>query len=105
MSKMNIEDFYKQKVVKLIEFSINNKNFYINQALNASNMNPSEFFITGQGIYLNGADLNDDISRNELRDWHLKPEALFSYMALKEFEHSVKTAHRAHITCSSRDLI
>lgn len=63
--------------------------------MNASGMGLSEFIAVGTSIYINGPDVGHDMSIHEVMDWHLTPEALFSYMALKEFEHSVKAASDA----------
>lgn len=92
---MNLEELNEQRIVKLIAFSIGKRNFTAADAMSATGMGHSEFLAIGKRIFTNGEDIGDDVSINEVFDWHLSPEALFSYMSLKEFEHSVKSAAEA----------
>jgi len=94
---MRPEELYKERAVKLIAFSVGKRSFPIADAINASGMGHSEFLANAKSIYANGCDLKEDASLHEIRDWHLKPEALFSYIGLKEFEHSIKSARDAKV--------
>lgn len=94
---MTPDELYKERAVKLIAFSVGKRSFPVADALNASGMGLSEFLANAKSVYTNGCDLEENIDLHEIRDWHLKPEALFSYIGLKEFEHSIKSARDAKI--------
>lgn len=89
---MNPNELNEQRIVKLIAFSIGKRSFTAADAMNATGMGLSELLAVGKRIYTNGEDISHDMPIHQVLDWHLSPEALFSYMSLKEFEHSVKAA-------------
>ena len=92
---MNFKDVQSEPVIKLIKFSIGNRRFQISDAMNSAGIGYSEFVDLANIIYENRIDHNQSINIHEIREWNLKPEALFGYMSLKEFEHSVKSAKEA----------
>lgn len=92
---MTPDALYKDRTMKLISFSIGKRSFSVNEALNASGMGLSEFIAIGRAIYAQEADISHEMNLNEIRDWFLKPDALFGYMGLTEFEHSVKSSNQA----------
>lgn len=92
---MKLEDLNNQRVVKLIAFSIGKQSFSAAEAMSATGMGLTEFLVLARRIYLNGADVGHDLPMHQTMEWHLSPEAFFSYMSLKEFEHSVKSAVEA----------
>jgi hypothetical protein len=94
---MSPEALYKDRTMKLISFSIGKRSFTVAEALNASGMGFSEFIAIGSTIYSQGADISHEMSLSEVRDWFLKPDALFGYMGLTAFEHSVKSANHAKV--------
>lgn len=89
------EELYKDRTMKLISFSIKNKSFSVSQATTASGMGYSDFVELGQVIYTQSTDISHGMDFSEVRNWNLKPDALFGYMGLIEFEHSVKSAQQA----------
>ncbi|MFL1456379.1 hypothetical protein ACJO5Y_18210 [Marinobacter sp. GN3S48] len=92
---MTPDALFKDRTVKLISFSIGKRSFSVSDALNASGMGLSEFLAIGPTIYSQGADISHEMNIHEVRDWFLKPDALFGYMGLTEFQHSVKSANQA----------
>jgi hypothetical protein len=94
---MSPEALYKDRTMKLISFSIGKRSFTVTEAMNASGMGFSEFKAIGSTIYSQSADISPEMSMSEARDWFLKPEALFGYMGLTAFEHSVKSANHAKV--------
>jgi len=94
---MKPEELYKDRTIKLIAFSLVNRNFTVADALNASGMGLSQFIAVGNTIYSVETEISHDMSIHEIMVWDLKPEALFGYMGLIEFEHSVKSAKGARL--------
>ena len=92
---MTSDALFKDRTIKLIAFSIGKRSFSVSDALNASGMGLSEFLAIGPTIYSQDADISHKMDIHDARDWFLKPEALFGYMGLIEFEHSVKSASQA----------
>lgn len=92
---MTPEILLKDRTMMLIAFSIENQSFSIAQALSASGMGFSAFVPIGQAIYTDGSGLSHEMNLHEVRQWSLRPEALFGYMSLKEFERSVASAREA----------
>ena len=89
------EELYKDRTMKLIFFSIEKKTFSVGEALNETGMGFSEFVATGQAIYTQDSNVSHEMDSSVVSTWHLKPDALFGYMGLVEFEHSVKSAQQA----------
>ncbi|RBO82656.1 hypothetical protein [Marinomonas aquiplantarum] len=89
------EELHKDRTMKLISFSIKKKTFSVGEALNETGMGFSEFVTTGQAIYTLDSNVSHEMDSSEVRNWNLKPDALFGYMGLIEFEHSVKSAQQA----------
>ncbi len=102
---MEPKDLYQERIIKLISFSIGKRKFTVSDALNASGMGVSEFLAAAGSVYSIKSDLPIDINLHEVKDWHLKPEALFGYMGLKEFEHSVKSAKEAKMIAIASIII
>lgn len=94
---MKPEELHKERTIKLIAFSIGKSSFTVADALNASGMGLSQFIAVGKSIYSEGTRISHAINIHEVLDWHLKPEALFGYMGLIEYEHSVKSAKEAKL--------
>lgn len=92
---MTPEELYKDRTIKLIAFSIKNKSFAASEATNACRIGYSDFVEIGPTIYTQSSDISHDMDFSSVRCWHLKPDALFGYMGLIEFEHSVKSAEQA----------
>lgn len=89
---MNLDELNEQRIVKLIAFSIGKRSFTAAEAMSETGMGLSEFLAVGRRIYTNLDDINHDFPVHQVLDWYLSPEALFSYMSLKEYEHSVRAA-------------
>lgn len=94
---MKPEELYKDRTIKLIAFSLGKRSFTVADALNASGMGLSQFIAVGKIIYSDETEIAHDVNTHEVKDWYLKPEALFGYMGLIEFEHSVESAKDAKI--------
>lgn len=92
---MTPDALYKDRTMRLISFSIGKRSFSVNEALNASGMGLSEFISVGRILFAQEAEISYEMNLSEVRDWHLKPDALFGYMGLIEFEHSVDSANQA----------
>lgn len=92
---MKPKEINEQKIVKLIAFSIGKRSFTASDAMGATGMGLTDFLVAAKSIYLNGNEIGHDVPTHQVMDWHLSPEALFNYMALKEFEHSVTSAEEA----------
>jgi hypothetical protein len=92
---MTPEELYKDRTIKLIAFSIKNKFFAASQATTACGMGYSDFLEIGPVIYTQSSDISHEMDFSVGRTWHLKPDALFGYMGLVEFEHSVRSAQQA----------
>jgi|TARA_R110001606_G_scaffold208573_1_gene356051 hypothetical protein len=92
---MTPEELYKDRTMKLITFSIKNKSFAASQATSACGMGYSDFIEIGPTIYTQGSDISHEMDFSLVNNWHLKPDALFGYMGLIEFEHSVNSAEQA----------
>lgn len=92
---MTPEALFKDQTIKLISYSVGNRRFSISDGLNVSGMGLMEFLAIVPTIFSHGTDISHETNIHEVRDWFLKPEALFGYMGLIEFEHSVESANQA----------
>lgn len=89
---MKVDAIEKHKYIKLLEFSLENRNFTKVQACNASGLSQSDFdFIKGQIFSLSAAQ-ESFVSANENHEWKLSPQAFFNYLQFQEFKHAVNTA-------------
>ena len=91
---MRPNEFFEQRAVRLIAFAIDKREFTIQQALNASKMRPDEFFALAAVIFTRD-DIACDTNRNEVLEWRLRPDALFGYLALQQYDYSIVASRRA----------
>ncbi|MCC2615448.1 hypothetical protein LJ739_04240 [Aestuariibacter halophilus] len=88
----------KHSYVKLIEFTIENRNFTKVQACEVSGMSQSDFdFITHELFVLSAAQ-NEYVHPNQNYEWKLSPQAYFNYLQFCEYQHAIQTSNRAHWT-------
>jgi len=90
---MNIANIEKHKFIKLIEFSLENDQFSIDQACDASGMLPREFHAIQESIY--GEPFVAAISPAQLKEWKLSSEAFFNYLSFLEYKNAIKSSSRA----------
>lgn len=93
---MNIESIENQKLVKLLKFAIEERNFSANQAVSQCNMGISEFYDIWESIFIKTPAFENGFDCSRSYDWILKPEALFSYMNFLEYRDSLTNARRAY---------
>jgi hypothetical protein len=102
---MNLNDIENYKIIKLMEFSLKDQSFSVQQACNVSGVSPDEFSGLKYSLYvLKGAHENIE-SNNEILDWRLTPEAYFNYLSFIQYKHSVLTSKRAQIVAICSLLI
>jgi len=98
---MELSVLENHKYIKLIEFSLENKNFTGLQACSFSGLSKQEFDFVKSEIYiLSGAQV-DYYSEIQPYDWKLTSQAFFNYLQFSEFKFAVSSAkkaqHTAHI--------
>jgi hypothetical protein len=100
--KMKLKEFFKNEepakhnYVKLIEYSLENKKFSMDQACKATDLSEKEFrFIMGYIFSLSAAQSQPYPQIQENQEWILKPEIYFSYLQYLEYCDSTKQARRA----------
>lgn len=83
------------KYLNLIEFALKNKEFSVQQACEASGMNEQEFNIAKYSFFilLGKHEYIDNLQ--QALEWHIKPEAFFSYISYIEYKESSKNSQYA----------
>jgi len=92
---MDITKIENHGFLKLIEFSLENKNFSISQACETTGLSPKQFNFAKHEIFvLNGAQ-DGYVQENEMQSWELSPATYFNYLQYLEFKHSIETSQKS----------
>jgi hypothetical protein len=90
---MNIEE---HKYVKLLEYAVSQKgSYHMEPGLKQANMTEREFELIRDSIFINANMQAPPPGKSQVYDWRLKPEALFGFLAFKQYEHAQASANRA----------
>lgn len=83
------------KHLRLIEFALKNKEFSVQQVCKVSGMSEQEFNNAKYSFFmlLGKHEYIDNIQ--QVLEWHIKPEAFFSYISYIEYKESSKNAKYA----------
>ena len=91
--------------VRIIEYSLQNPSFSIQQACEASGLSPRRFRGAMYSIFSLRGKHEQLTSDHEVVDWELSPDAYFNYLSFLEYQHSLQTAARARRTAAAAVVI
>ncbi len=105
MCRREIMDIHEHKYIKLLDYAVAQKSSYhMEPGLKSANMTETEFENIRDSLFINAHMQAPPPNKHEVYDWRLRPEALFGYLTYKQYEHAVKSTHRA-LYISSASLV
>ncbi len=91
---MKIKQIERHKFIRLIEFSLKNSSFSIQQAVEASGMTEEDFSGAKYSIFqLKGE--HEHATSDKVLNWRLTAEAFFNYLSFLEYRDALKASRRA----------
>ncbi|MBK1888358.1 hypothetical protein [Marinobacter sp. DY40_1A1] len=90
---MSIEE---HQYIKLLDYAISQKgSYHMEPGLSAAKMTEREFESVRDTFFINAHMQAPPPGQSQVYDWRLRPEAVFGYLAYKQYDHAQKSSKRA----------
>ncbi len=93
--KLDISELHKHQYIKLIEYTLNNNSFSINEACKATKISSPEFKFAMNVLFILSAEQSRPyVHENQSMNWQLSPQAFFYYLQYREFKFAIESADK-----------
>ena len=92
---MNLKDIEKHGYLKLIEFTLENSNYSIEQACDRTGLNSKQFQFAKHEIFVLSGYQDTYVNPEKVLEWELSPKAYFQYLEYLEFKHAIESSKKA----------
>lgn len=100
---MNI---HEHKYIKLLDYAVSQKgSYHMEPGLTAANMTETEFENIRDSLFINAHMHAPPPNKSQIYEWRLRPEAVFGYLAYKQYEHAESSSKTALYISSASLLI
>lgn len=96
----------EHKYIKLLDYAVSQVgSYHMTPALERANMTEREFELIRDTLFVNANMQAPPPRPNQTYDWRLRPEAVFGYLAYKQYEHAQKSSQRAFYVASGSLIV
>jgi len=93
---LNFSQLKKHQNIRLIEYTLDNKKYSIDQVCADLEITSREFHFAKSTLFTMTLYQSEKLTSSEETGWCLTNEALFNYLQYKEFEHSLANSKKSN---------